>query len=130
MRVSINEDILITIQAKDLYGGTPTLTVEAGQIYSFEVLPNQEWHDAFIRTDADGFFNFLLWFSGRRVKGVKCFTLCGTIGQNEEQHFKIGQNLQHFKISTSGELYFFPNDSIRHYGNNKGSIKLTVRREA
>lgn len=84
--------------------------------------------DSCIKTNVEGFFNPLLWISGRRMRGVKCFVLCGTIGKDESNHFKIGSSLTNFTVPATGELYFFPNDSISHYDNNSGTIEVIVTR--
>lgn len=128
LKLQPGESVNVIVEAKDLFGGDPELIVEKGEYYLFEVPENQKWKDWCINTNADGFINPLLLISGRRVKGVRCFTLCGTIGKNEDYHFKIGSFLENYKIPISGSLYFFPNDSIRHYSNNSGAILVTVTR--
>ncbi len=122
------ESVFIRINAKDLYGGKPELAVLKGEYYSFKVPEGQKWKDLWFSTDANGYFNPLLLISGRRVPGVRCFTLCGTIGKNEDHHFKIGSLLENYQIPVNGSLCFFPNDSIRHYDNNCGTINVEVTR--
>lgn len=119
----------IEIFASDYYSKNHIL-IQRNEIYSFSVKEDDCWKDAYIKTNADGFFNPILFNRKKRVKNQKCFKLCGTIGKTEDDsHFAIGTN--HLWTATkSGKLYFFANDhkNIKYYRNNKGSIILNVRR--
>lgn len=128
MKLPINLPTQIEVQAKSRHGGDPTFFVEPGEVYRFEVLPGQRWKDWWIPSGPKGYFNFLLWFAPPRLKGVNCFALCGTIGQDEQHHFHIGEKLERYEVPVAGELYFFPNDAYDYYDNNKGSIRLTMTR--
>lgn len=130
MHILPHQSVTVSVDARELFGGTPLLSVTKGEVYSFSADKKQVWKDSWVKTNVEGFFNILLWFSGRRVNGVKCFALCGTIGKDETNHFKIGSSLSNFTIPTTGELYFFPNDSIRHYDNNEGTIEVVVTRHS
>lgn len=127
-QLALNDSIAIRVQADKLFGGDTVLSVNEGEEYDFEVAQSEHWTDWRKKTDADGFWNPFLIFSTKRIEGVRCFTLCGTIGKNEFNHFSIGSERRNFPVPTSGDLYFFPNDSIKHYGNNKGSIVVKVTR--
>lgn len=120
--------VTITVQAKEHYGGSPTLSVQAGEVYSFQAPPGQCWKDAYLSSGPDGIFNFLLWFAPPRLKKVRCFTLCGAIGKTEDHLFRIGSKLERFTMPASGELYFFANDAWKFYGNNKGEMQVVVTR--
>lgn len=126
--MKIGDQISVIVNAKELYSSEPKISVNIGESYEIKVEKNQCWKDWFVNTSPDGFFNPLLFLSGRRVKGVKCFCLCGTINANEEHHFKIGSGTHEFIIEHNGTLLFFPNDSINHYNNNSGSISLEIKR--
>ncbi|MFY7909299.1 MAG: hypothetical protein ACOVO2_07095 [Emticicia sp.] len=126
--MKIGEVIKVSVKADELYSSEPKILVNIGEIYQIKVNKKQYWKDSFVTTNPDGFFNPLLFISGRRVKGVKCFCLCATINANEENHFKIGSGIHEFKIEQQGTLFFFPNDSINHYRNNSGSISLEIKR--
>lgn len=128
MNISPGQTVTISVEATELFGGSPILTVTKGDVYSFSASKHQIWEDSWVKTNVEGFFNPLLWISGRRVRGVKCFALCGTIGKDESHHFRIGSSLEHFDVPATGKLYFFPNDSISHYHNNKGTIEVVVTR--
>lgn len=124
----IGDALEIKVCAKEKFSAHPAIFVNKGECYAFKTLPNQRWKDWFIKTTPKGFFNFLLLFSGRRVKKVKCFALCGTIQKNEEHHFYIGNTNVEHTVPISGDLYFFANDYIKAYGNNKGAISVNVKR--
>ncbi len=61
----------------------------------------------------------------RRVPGADWFTLCGTVGDNDDSAFVIGNSCE-FKAEKSGELCLFANDLDGYYGNNSGKLKITV----
>ena len=87
-----------------------------------------KWVDFFRPCNADGFDNVFLADRRKRVPGVKCFVLCGTIEENEEDHFALGTSPEDWQAPKEGKLYFFPNDDIRFYWNNSGKILLKVER--
>ncbi len=128
MKLGINDSLVVCVDAKEQYSSEPQLEVAFGEIYSFSASREKSWVDWFWRSSAGGFWNPALLRPFKRVKNAKCFELCGTIGRNEDHHFKIGFQLENYKVEADGELYFFPNDSFKHYGNNKGNMKLTVER--
>ncbi len=116
------------IYAKDYYSRN-SIEVRAGEEYLFRVEPGQKWVDFFIPTSVLGFNNILLKEKKKRLKGVKCFALCGTIDKNEEDHFYIGDQLQ-WTAPKDGNLHFFANDHINcfFYKNNWGKIELNIDR--
>jgi hypothetical protein len=128
MHLTPSQSTPITIQAIDFHAGDPVLHVEAGETYSFACPPGQQWKDSWVKTGPDGFVNLLLWISGRRLKGVKCFCLCGSIGKDDKHLFAIGSRLDQYEMPASGDLYFFANDYKNAYKNNSGSINVVVTR--
>lgn len=119
----------VLILSHNHYGGSPVLRVEAGEIYNFECPAGQQWKDWYVSSGPDGYSNPLLLLSGRRLKGVKCFTLCGAVGKSEEHLFRIGHSLTGYQVPVSGDLYFFANDAWKFYGNNKGEMRVKVTRK-
>lgn len=114
------------------------LYLQAGQRYRIEVPGEQQWRDAGIACDAEG------WNRGDIQKGIKelfiqasepfrrCpdadwFCLVGTIGDCDDHCFKVGRE-QTFEAPATGELCLFANDLDRFYGNNMGKLKVTVER--
>ncbi len=123
-----NQEDAIEILAND-YFSTNYIEVEKGHQYEFIADCQDFWIDSFIKKNANGFWNILLRNSKKRLKDHNCFLLCGTIEATDDGHFPIG-TYKKWTAPKSGKLYFFANDHIneKYYRNNKGSIKLKVRR--
>ena len=68
----------------------------------------------------------------RRVLAANWFESAGTVGANEEHHFQIGLRGSEWThtVVADGELLLFANDLTKMYGNNHGSIEVTVIRKA
>lgn len=130
MILQIGQSVTVVVRAKLKFGGDVDIDVKVGEVYSCYADMDQVWKDSFISTNAEGFMNPLLLFSGRRLSGVRCFTLCGTINQDELNHFKIGSSQAGVVMPDSGKLYFFANDSSMHYSNNHGLLVVTVTRNS
>jgi hypothetical protein len=116
----------LTICAKEHYS-SDALLVQASEVYEFSCSTRDKWTDWFISSNANGFWNPLAILSGLRLRGVKCFTLCGCMDQNEQKLFSIGTHLRS-KMSETASVSFFANDAFNFYDNNKGSIRLTIKR--
>ena len=100
------------------------LLLEAGGTYDFDA--EGEWHDASIRTDADGhsepklrYLRFL-----RRSRPNLWFALMGNVGR---RRFLIGSHAR-IRFEQTGELICFANDAPFTYRNNSGQIRLRVTR--
>jgi hypothetical protein len=101
--------------------------VQTGEVYDFKCDPSQRWKDWLIPTGPNGFFNPLATLVGLRVKKVKCFALCTAYIHDENKNFTIGSERK-ITATDTGQLFFFANDSPKHYGNNKGSLQLRIER--
>jgi Uncharacterized alpha/beta hydrolase domain (DUF2235) len=73
-----------------------------------------------------------LWWS-RREGDQPWFALIGVVANEEDpeerityQTFAIGEGTR-FRPTRTGYLYCFANDAWEAYGNNRGSVRLTVR---
>ena len=118
--------------------------IEKGTEYAISVNKvagkDQQWRDADVTCDADG------WDRGdvtmglkeiaiagmepfRRVPEADWFCLCGSIGDKDDNSFKIGKKSK-VKAPASGELCLFANDLNRFYGNNFGKLTVTIKRVA
>lgn len=108
--------------------------VVAGMRYRIEVTPpEQTWKDWTLTYDANGGTSFLQRFfrpclrvkseGGRRAE---FFTLIGTIGKSLEHAFIIGIGPREWTAPISGTLFCFANDCSFAYGNNEGSIDVTI----
>ncbi len=117
----------LTITASDEFPDTK-IAVTIDEEYSFTCDASQHWTDWYRKTGPDGFFNFFAWIAGLRVKGVKCFCLCGAYNDDyTKKGFPIGTE-KTVTITENGSLSFFANDAPGHYGNNKGSVIMNIKR--
>ena len=127
-RLDINEQIILTVKAKDKYS-SETLRVEIGWKFHAWCPGRQRWVDLFIPSSPAGYNNPIANMVGQRVSGTKCFCLCGAYNKDDRTAFEIGRD----KIITSdadGELSFFANDVPGFDWNNWGAIHLSIRRLA
>ncbi len=127
------------------------LMVEADDRYRITPDPAGRWHDADIECDATGWPEDLSrndhWWSKlkegllesgmvgllRRVRSANWFEVCACPGFDDDLAFPVGKG-QHatepWVCPRSGPLNFFANDSAipNKYGNNRGSLTVTVTR--
>lgn len=122
------ETVKVTIEAADKYS-SEKLAVLKCQHYTFGVASDEKWKDWFVSCGADGYFNFLATIFGQRVKGTKCFCLCDVYDQNDNTAFEIG-SAKTKSVDQDGMMNFFANDSPGFYGNNNGSILLSITRNS
>lgn len=118
--------------------------LEAGQFYSFEVVDGgkQKWRDGSIHAVNGAGWDRSSVKLGltevaiaaaepfRRVtgQGVKWFSLCGCIGDDDSDAFLIGNKLARYSPDRSGEFCGFANDLDGYYGNNSGYLRLLIRK--
>ncbi|MCP4630279.1 MAG: DUF2235 domain-containing protein, partial [bacterium] len=113
---------------------------EKGKTYRIEVVGDERWRDGGIENlDGEG------WDRGsvqlglkempiaimerlRRVTGdgAKWFTLCGSIGDDDDTAFVIGNRIERYQATRSGEFCAFANDLDGYYGNNSGKLNIQV----
>ena len=119
----------IIIKSKPLWNNTK-ITLIAGQKYHFQA--TGQWTDWKNTCDANGYpspnFFLKLCESLRRMPQAQWFALIGSIDQDKHSFFFIGKD-KTFTSPKTGRLYCFANDVIIAYGNNQGSIQLTVTRK-
>ncbi len=115
---------------------------EKGKSYKIEVIESDKykWNDGGVREldgagwDRDSVQLGLKEFAiagmepFRRVteEGVRWFTLCGTIGDDDKTAFVIGNCKENYIAIQSGEFCAFANDMDAYYGNNTGKLKIRV----
>lgn len=104
------------------------IQLEAGK--SYEMTATGEWVDKIYACGPDGYNspNLLMRLAEfkRRVPKAKWFALIGAIDEDLATAFVIGGGYT-FQAPRSGELTAFANDWASKYGNNRGSVELTVR---
>lgn len=116
---------------------------EAGVDYRIEVIETDQykWRDGDIeQLDGEGWDRGdISWglkelpiramepFRRVTLRGVNWFTLCGTIGENDDKAFIIGNQVD-YQAESSGQFCAFANDLKGYYGNNRGKLKIRVTR--
>jgi hypothetical protein len=120
------EEPPVTIESRLIWNDT-RINLVAGQEYHFQA--TGQWTDWTITCNADGFDSpnlFLRLSEGlRRMPHAPWFSFIGSIDKDKQSFFLIGTNKK-FTAPKTGRLYGFANDVIIAYGNNRGSIQLTV----
>lgn len=96
-----------------------------GRSYQYEAVGH--WKDWYIDCDADGYSR---WFTGplgwaKRVFGARWFQLIGAVEQDPSRVIILGTRGK-FIAPHSGRLWAFANDAWVAYGNNSGSLELTI----
>ena len=141
VKLEVGESASFTVLAEEQYSWTG-VRVDAGEFYAFEIAADQEWKDGDIKCGPDGWESERLpWYKEeivellewrRRCPQANWFELVGSIGDNEENFFRIGKGGRDatYRCVASGELFAFPNDLRTMYGNNHGAIKVTLTRMA
>ena len=118
----------MTIVAEEPYSAE-RIGVEPGETYEVIVAPGQQWVDWFLRADPlNGCWNPLAVWKGMRVRDARCFTLCATYNDIDDDAFRVPVGEPLVMPSGAKTLSFFANDCVGYYDNNKGSIQVTVKR--
>ncbi|MDX2369057.1 MAG: DUF2235 domain-containing protein [Colwellia sp.] len=135
--LNIGEQAVKTIEADALYNYTGIM-MEKNSKYKITAESTGQWYDATIDCGADGWTRaseslglkeaFIAAAEPfRRVSKANWFQLCGSIGSSDENAKKIGCSGT-FIAGKSGEFTAFANDLESKYGNNSGSIEITIKR--
>lgn len=128
--LQVGESARATIQAREKWNDTG-ITLEAGGEYRLTAAGR--WWDASIECGPDGYDspNLILRASEwlRRAPRERWFMLIGSIGRDGGTLFRIGTGRTCRPVAT-GRLFCFANDVALMYGNNHGSVDLTVTRTA
>ena len=138
--LGIGANITRQIHATQLY--CPTfIKVKQGEKYSFEFEKSKQWVDKTIACDATGWTaeDKLSFLKGllvrateplRRHSEANWFELLGSVGRQDKNAFRAIKHdeTNPYVIEETGELFMFPNDLVRTYGNNRGYIEVTIKR--
>ncbi len=130
------ESATFTARAGEQYSWSG-IRLEAGKRYRIEPVAGAKWKDGGIECGPESwrsedlpwykeeFVELLEW--RRRVPKANWFELIGSLGDDEDEFFRIGTGAT-FRASDEGELHAFPNDLRTMYANNAGSIRVSVTR--
>ena len=116
----------VTVQANHELTAS-MIAVYDGETY--QITATGEWQDAdYTPSDADGFegMNAPMFFGMllKPLPGASYMKLCGKV---EGWKFPIGNSTM-VKMKRSGKLYLFPNDAKGYFGNNSGTMEVTIQR--
>jgi hypothetical protein len=124
------QTVTVPIDSRLKWNDTGVL-LRAGARYEFSATGT--WHDRQYATDADGYPSSTLLLKLaeplRRVRSANWFTLIGAIDRDERSAFRMGSKGV-FSAAKDGQLTCFANDTPLTYGNNSGSVSLTVTRRS
>jgi hypothetical protein len=128
--VNIGETACVCVEADKPWNDSG-IDVAANESYNLVVPQSERWIDWHIPYSADGYTSTPLirpWESLRRVPDQNWFKLIGTLGKSTKPPVIVGSQLIGFSPAFAGRLYFFANDLLWMYWNNKGAIALGVTR--
>ncbi len=139
--LEIGQAVAVCVDAKTL-NNSSGVWLAAGAHYEFLVASQDTWRDLNIDCTAAGWTADRVGplarpfvrasESKRRCPDANWFELVGSVGTDGCQHFCIGCRGPGWTYTPnrSGALITFANDLLSRYGNNSGSITLTIRRVA
>jgi len=130
-----------TVYANQKFSSSRVL-VKAGEKYQFAIDLDQRWFDGPVTANPKGWLKEseaeLAWYSKlfikaaeshRRHPKAKWFEVLGSVNRNDQQPVRLTEYLQKpWEARESGELYAFPNDLEDKYGNNLGSLQVSIKR--
>jgi uncharacterized protein (DUF2235 family) len=143
-----NEEMQQVVVLAEKWWNGAGLSVEAGDQY--EIQAQGEWNDATEKCHADGWDGYEWLVKLRRVIDKSWFYLCMSVSPDPTLELRqasflkgivqLGGRLdsgsviypvglrQKVTVSQPGFVYFFANDAPTHYGNNSGSLDVTIKR--
>lgn len=114
--------------------------VHAGASYTCSVPAGDTWKDGDIECGPGGWAtNDLpagqreiveLAEQFRRVRDANWFALIAAFGDEDDHLIVIGDSTEPFVAPIDADLYLFANDLMAKYGNNSGSLSVTITRVA
>ncbi len=112
--------------------------LEKGGVYQFSCKNGDTWLDGDIECGPQGWSSDQLpalneiaveLFEKRRRKAdANWFELIGALGDEDNQLFRIGDGSSHYSAEDTADLYLFANDLQSKYGNNEGSLEVSIKR--
>lgn len=113
--------------------------LEEGCCYEFIVDATQRWKDSGVDCGPNGWKSEQLpWFKEeiveflekkrRHPKKTDWFEDFGALGDENEELLRILSDDKTYMAPRDAELYFFANDLASKYGNNNGSMNVSIKR--
>lgn len=135
-RLQVDESAPFPVCAADKYNWAG-VHLEKSATYRFDVPGDQKWQDASISCGADGWTSESLpWYKeavvkhfedARRLPAAHWFELIGALEDEDTDLFRIGSGRE-FTAPREADLYTFANDLQTRYGNNTGTLRVTIKR--
>jgi len=114
------------------YWNPTGIVAKAGHKYRIAVAPNSIWFDWGVPSGPGGYMRWYLapFLPLLRVRhavngSARFFSLILTIGKSTEYAFVINHDCT-IEAPDEGEIMLFANDVPWAYGNNKGSIEISL----
>lgn len=128
--LAVGESKTITISAREIHNLTGVF-IRAGEIFQFST-SSPDWKNGDKSTDCEGYEGNIL-DAARRHGDIKMMALVGEIfSENNTNsytgfYFKIGCS-KTWPATKTGFLICIANDNVIAYGDNSGSVSLTIKR--
>jgi hypothetical protein len=128
--VEVSESRTVQVCARERWNDTG-IDLRRGEAYLMQAAGH--WRDRDKKTDAGGYdskklaLRLTTWL--RRCPRAPWFALIGALAADRKSFFVIGRRCE-YRARDDGRLRCFANDVPFAYGNNHGSIELTVTRTA
>jgi hypothetical protein len=139
LKLAVGESHTCEVIAETKYNWSG-VALQAGATYTFSVPDGDTWTDASIECGPAGWKSKdLPWYKEhiikafekrRRLKNANWFALVGALGDEDDKLFLIGDGKKPYTAPKGGDLYLFANDMPSKYGNNDGSLMVTITRIA
>ncbi len=137
--LAVGESHTCEVLAKPKYNWSG-VRLRRGARYTFSVPADDTWEDAGITCGPAGWKSEQLpWYkesfvkafeSRRRLPDANWFALVGSLGDENDELFLVGDRSDAYQAPEDADLYLFANDMPSKYGNNQGSLKVTITRTA
>lgn len=136
-KLEVGEQHTSTVHSELKYNWSG-IELQEGHQYEFKVNGDQIWKDGGIECGPDGWQSEQLpWYKEeivevlekrRRHLKANWFEIIGALGDEDDVLLRILSEDRIYTALKTAELYYFANDLDSKYGNNSGSIQVTVRR--
>ncbi len=137
LTVDDSHDFIVHARLKYNWSG---VKLTKGAVYEFQIDEKEKWKDKDITCGPDGWTSEELpWYQEavveffekhRRHKDANWFELIGALDDEDDHLFRIakGGPERSYTAKFDAELWTFANDLKSKYDNNKGSIKVRIKR--
>jgi hypothetical protein len=141
-RLDIGEDRLINVHSNQKYNASRVLVKEGDQLV-FSVDKKQVWYDGDFECNPTGWKadnkvdnRLVRWAikfkeDDRRFPAANWFEVIASINKSDDNLIRVLDHTKKEKAYTcqvAGEIHMFANDLKSKYGNNRGSVAISVKR--